>query len=186
MNSSFKISSSSTSSSSSSIHHHHHHHLFWKRQFIPCSAGLDVCPESEMKPLHISQNTAHSVCKLSSFMSSFTHPLQVFLPLLTHLFSATSTFLQADTQSSPLLCSRCLNYLNLPPSLTTSATLWIPKRLCKTSLRFLSFEDTPHIHLTISLFSSSYADSQPSYQDITQANLRKCRLSKELSTFQFK
>ena len=101
-----------------------------------------------MRPLHISMNTTHSACKPSSFISSFTHSCQVFLPLPAHLTPATTPFLQADTQSSPLLRSTCPNYLNLP-HLTTFATLWIPKRLYKSSLRFLSFRDTPHIHLTI-------------------------------------
>ena len=69
-----------------------------------------------MKPLHISLNTAHSGCKPSAFISSFTHSYQVFLPLPAHLTPATTTFLQADTQSSPLLCSTCPNHLNLPAS----------------------------------------------------------------------
>ena len=34
-----------------------------------------------MKPLHISLNTAHSGSKSGSSISSFTHSLQVFLPL---------------------------------------------------------------------------------------------------------
>ena len=46
------------------------------------------------------------------------------------------------------LRSRCPNHLNLP-RLTTSATLSTPRRLYKSTLRFLSFSDTPHIHLTI-------------------------------------
>ena len=103
-----------------------------------------------MRPLHIFLNTAHSGCKPSSSVSSFTHSLQVFLPLPTHFTPATTTFLQADTQSSPFLRSTCPipNHLNLP-CLTTFAMLWKPKRLYKTSLLFLSFRDTPHIHLTI-------------------------------------
>ena len=56
-----------------------------------------------MKSLHISLSTAHSECKPSTFMSSSTHSFQVFLFLLLHLTSATSTFLQADTQSSTIL-----------------------------------------------------------------------------------
>ena len=100
-----------------------------------------------MKPLHISLNTAHSECKPSSTISSFANSLQDFLPLPAHLTPAT-TFLQADTQSSPLLRSTCPNHLNLP-RLTTSATLCIPRRLYKSTLCFLSFSDTPHIHLTI-------------------------------------
>ena len=55
-------------------------------------------------------------------MSSFTHSFQVFLFLPLHLTLATSIFLQADTQSSTLLLSRCPNHFNLP-CLTTSATL---------------------------------------------------------------
>ena len=101
-----------------------------------------------MRSLHISLNTTHSGCKPSSSISSLTHSLQVFLPLPAHLTPATTTFLQADTQSSPLLRSTCPNHLNLP-RLTTSATLWTLKRLYKSTLRFLSFSDTPHIHLTI-------------------------------------
>ena len=36
---------------------------------------------------------------------------QIFLPLPAHLTPATTTFLQADTQSSPLLRSTCPNHL---------------------------------------------------------------------------
>ena len=91
----------------------------------------------------------------SSFTSPFKHS-QVFLPLPTQISPALSTFLQADTQSSPLLGSRCSNNLNLPClGLTTTATLWTPKRLYKTSLTFLS---TPHISTSppYVLFSPSY------------------------------
>ena len=101
-----------------------------------------------MKPLHISLNTAHSGCKPSAFISSFTHSYQVFLPLPAHLTPATTTFLQADTQLSSLVLSTCPNHLNLP-RLTTSSTLCTPKRLYKSTLRLLSVSNTPHIHLTI-------------------------------------
>ena len=40
------------------------------------------------------------------------------------------------------------NYLSLP-RLTTTSTLSTLERLSKSTLRFLSFNDTPHIHLTI-------------------------------------
>ena len=73
-------------------HHHHHRHLFFKCPFL--QLGPDVFPD--MKSLHISLNTTHSGCKLSSSISSLTHSLQVFLPLLAHLTPATITFLQAD------------------------------------------------------------------------------------------
>ena len=69
----------------------------------------------------------------------------------------------------PLARDRCpLAILRLAtgllPCLTTSATLWIPKDCKKSSLCFLSFNDTPHIHLTIirSALSLDYADFQPS------------------------
>ena len=81
---------------------------------------------AHMKSLHISLNTAHSGCNPSTSMSSFTHSLQVFLFLPLHLTPATSTFLQADTQSSTLVRFRCPNHLNLP-CLTTSATLYTQK-----------------------------------------------------------
>ena len=83
--------SSSSSSSSSFI---------LKCQSFHAQLGLDVPPE--MKSLHISLNTAHSECKPSAFISSFTHLYQVFFPLPAHLTPATTTFLQADTQSSSL------------------------------------------------------------------------------------
>ena len=57
-----------------------------------------------MQPLHILLNTAHSGCKPSSIiLSSFTHSLQVFLLLPVYLTPLPTTFLQADTQSSPFL-----------------------------------------------------------------------------------
>ena len=107
--------------------------------FFHAQPGSDVFPD--MRLLHISLNTTHSKCKPSSSISSFTHSLQVFLPLPAHLTPATTTFLQANTQSSPFLYSTCPNHLNLP-RLTTSATLSTPKWLYKSTLRFLSFSDT--------------------------------------------
>ena len=105
-----------------------------------------------MKPLHISLNTAHSGCKPSSSMSSFTHSLHVFLPLPLLFSPTTSTFLQADTQSSPLLRFTCPNHLNLP-CLHTSATLLTPKRQELTSLPILQRHTThpPHHHTLCSL-----------------------------------
>ena len=126
-----------------SSHHHHHHHLFFKCPFFHATLGF-----VHMRSLHTSLNTSHSGCKPSTSMSLSTHSFQVFLFLPLHLAPATSTFLQPDTQSSTLLRSTCPNHLNLP-RLTTSATLSTPKRLYKSTLHFLSFNDTLHIHLTI-------------------------------------
>ena len=52
---------------------------------------------------------------------------------------STTSPLQADTQSSTLLRSRCPNHLNLP-HLTTSATQLISRRMHKSSLCLLSFK----------------------------------------------
>ena len=107
-----------------------------------------------MRPLHTSLNTIHSECKPSSSISSFTHSLQVFLPLPTHLTPATTTFLQADTQSSPLLRSTCPNHLNLP-RFTTSATLWIPKDC--TNPHCASYPSaTPHTSMHCQIICRSF------------------------------
>ena len=79
-----------------------------------------------MKSLHISLNTAQSGCKPCHpsqilFKSSYCSPTSP---------PATSTFLLADTQSS-----------------TLHHTLYTQD--CINPLCFLSFSDTPHIHLTI-------------------------------------
>ena len=94
--------------------------------FFHAQLGSDVFPD--MRLLHISLNTTYSECKPSSSISFFTHSLQVFLPLPAHLTPATTTFLQADTQSSPLLRSTCPNHLNLL-RLITSAMLSTSKEM---------------------------------------------------------
>ena len=86
---------------------------FLKCQFLPRSARVRRFPDATL--LHISLNTAHSGCKPSSSILSFTHSLRLPAPIHTS-HPATTTFLQADTQSSPLLRSTCLNHLNLPVS----------------------------------------------------------------------
>ena len=101
-----------------------------------------------MRSLHTSLNTSQWGCKLSTSMSSSTHFFQDFLYLAMNIAPATSTFLQVDTQPSMLLRSRCPNHLNLP-RLITSATLWTHRKLYKSTLCFLCFSDTPHIHLII-------------------------------------
>ena len=128
-----------------------------------CGVGSDVFPD--MRSLHISLNTTHSGCKPSSSISSLTHSLQVFLPLPAHLTPATTTFLQADTQSSPLLRSTCPNHLNLP-RLTTSATLWTLKRLYKIHTA-LSILQTPHTSI-----SPSSVPSSPGFADLLSSSPR--------------
>ena len=92
---------------------------------------------------------------------------QVFLFLPLYFVSATSIFLQADTQSSTLLRSRCPNHLDLP-RLTTSATLCTPWRLYKSTLcirknLFLVFSTICDWHLinfpfANAIWSNSYVD----------------------------
>ena len=135
------IWSPSTSSSSSSSS------FIFKTSIFHAKLGLDVCPKSEVPP-HIPKNSPLGMQTKQFTMSSLTHCSHVFLLRPRPLVPSTTNPLQADTQSSTLLRSRCPNHLNLP-RLTTSATQLIPRRLYKSSLCFLSFKDTPHIHLTI-------------------------------------
>ena len=124
-------------------HHHHHHHLFWKGPFLPCSAripGLDVC--LDMKSLHISFNFAHSGCKSSSFMSSFTLSSSLPAPAFT-LLRTTAIFLY--TGRHPIILTlmfqmpKPFQSATRPTPHHLSHTRNIPNRLYKTSLRFLSF-----------------------------------------------
>ena len=78
--------------------------------------------------LHISLNIAHSLhsgCRPSNFKLSFTHSPQVFLPLPLPPAPPPSHFYRHS------IMPRCPKHLILP-CLTTSATLWIPKRLYKS------------------------------------------------------
>ena len=114
-----------------------------------------------MKSLHISLNIAHSGCKPSTFMSSSTHSPQVFLLLPLYLTPATSTFLQANTQSSTLL------QIPKPPQSATPHhihhTLYAYIRLFKSTLRYLSSATLrTSISPSSALSSPDYADFQPS------------------------
>ena len=113
----------------------HHHHLFRKRLFPPCSARIRLLPiwNPSTYPWKLPIQGANKA------LSSFT-PLQVFLFLPLHLTPATSTFLQPDTQSSTLLCSRYPNHLHLSCYMifwkSTSSVFWrnLLSR-CRTSRR---------------------------------------------------
>ena len=69
-------------------------------------------------------------------MSSYSVP---DLSSLQHQFSASR-----HGNHPHSLRSRCPNHVNLP-RLTTSATQLIPRGVHQSSLRFLSFKDTPHM-----------------------------------------
>ena len=103
----------------------------------------------------MSLNTVHSRCKAISFMSWFTHSLKVFLPLLPSS-PVASLFLQTDTQSSPLLRSRCSNHLSLS-GLSSFTTLWKP---IKHTTPHTSYDPVSNTHLqTISWACSIAPDS---------------------------
>ena len=89
-----------------------------------------------MRLLPICLNTTHSECK-----PSFPVPTRTSHPCHHHIPAGRHPIISTLTLHIP-------NHLNLT-RLTTSSTLCTPKRLYKSTPRFLSFSDTPHIHLTI-------------------------------------
>ena len=103
-----------------------------------------------MKPLHISLNSEHWPFRVQTKrLHIIFHTFIPSLPPSTR--TSHSCHQHISTGRHPIIphfCSTCPNHLNLP-RLTTSSTLCTPKRLYKSTLRFLSFSDTPHIHLTI-------------------------------------
>ena len=116
------------------------------RPFVSRSAQVRCLPD--MKSLHISPN--QSDCRPSNFMS-FTYSPDVFMSFCPYTPPATSASPHSYAQSPTFLCSRCPNHLNLP-CLTTSATLWTPKRLTAQNLTLLPIfqrQSTypPHHHM---------------------------------------
>ena len=94
------------------------------------------------------KNVTKFLINLGSHQRNFLHNLSMSSYPCPHISPQGA---QISTGRHPIisvLTFPCPNHLNLP-HLTTFALLWIPKRLYKTSLRILSFRDTPHIHLTI-------------------------------------
>ena len=122
----------------------------WNFHFSHAQLGLGVFPR--YKSLHISLNTAHSWYTLSLSVSSFTHyskssclfPHISHLPT-THFHRPTPSHLHDYVSHAKIFQSTTPHY--------TSATLWTPNRLFKTSILFLSFSNTSHILLTIIRFA---------------------------------
>ena len=112
------------------------------------SYGLEVFPD--MRPLHISLNLTHSWSKPSSSISSFTHSLFSSLP--AHSRTSHPCHHRIPTGRYPNICTRML-HMPKPPQSTTPhhfrQTLNPQKTVQVPILCFLSFRDTPHIHLTI-------------------------------------
>ena len=112
-----------------------------------------------MKPLHISLNTTHSDCKPCAIISFFTHSQQVFLSLLAIIIIIFIIIIllshpchhHISTGRHPII-STLTFHISKPPQSTMPHHLshaLNPKKLYKSTLHFLSFSDTPHIHLTI-------------------------------------
>src|SRR5580658_7364688 len=95
-------------------------------------------------------SNASSLLRCNLCISSSTHSIQVFLPLPLRLAPTTDISLHFDTPSSSLLRSTCPNHRSLLRT-TRSATPTMPNRSNNSCDLFLSFSDTPHIHLTIIL-----------------------------------
>ena len=141
------------------MYHQHHHHLFLKHPSVPCWARVRCMPNLLSLPtypwiLPIQAGTQAISCHLS-------HTPQAFLPWLTHLILATTIFLQADNHLSTPLCSKCPHHLNLP-CITTSATLWTPRRLQIHTATSVLQQHHTSISPSYTLLSPDYADFQPS------------------------
>ena len=83
-------------------------------------------------------------------MSLLTQLLHVFLGAPLSTTPITFILVHFFTQLFSSFRSTCPNHLNLPLCILFS-THSMPKRFKSSSLRFLSFKDTPHILLTIIL-----------------------------------
>src|SRR5260221_6924382 len=99
------------------------------------------------------------LCLLFSQLKLFSNPPlnthAMFYCLCLYPFHPLPPYLcKRATQSSLFLRSTCPNHLNLPRR-TTSNTHSIPNRPNNSSFVFLSFNVTPHIHLTIILSALS-------------------------------
>ena len=116
---------------------------------FPRSARVRRSSRNEAPP-HIPEHcpfrvqTKHLHIILHTFIPSLPPSTRTSRPCHHHI----SHFALPPPIIPPLLRSTCPNHLNLS-RLTTSSTLCTTKSLYKSTLCFLSFSDTPHIHLTI-------------------------------------
>jgi hypothetical protein len=95
----------------------------------------------------------HDLVHLPSSIHTFSYlPLYSPFTFSSHVpySSDHPLILHAETQSSQLLRSKCQNHLSLP-CLTIFGTEPIPSHTMSSSLDFLSFKLTLHIHFIIHL-----------------------------------
>ena len=109
--------------------HRRHHYSFWKCLFLPRKARVRRLLIWSPSTYPLIPPIPGAKKALPCHHPTHSHQVFLFLPL------------------NP----RCSNHRTLPrlSGLTTSDTLCIPNRLYKSTLCFLSFNDTQHIHLTI-------------------------------------
>ena len=108
-----------------------------------------------MKYLRVFLNIAHLGCNPNKFMSSFKHSPQVFLPLPTHLTLLPPHFYR-QTPNHPQLSA---------PNVQTTSICHASQHQphsehledYKSTLCLLSFNDTPHIHLTVHLLDLNFS-----------------------------
>ena len=122
----------------------------WNVNLFHAMIGLDVSPMNEI--LYTFLKVYFSFMRQPEQSQVIFHTISTSLPAPVHTFHPCHHHItiQADIQLSTPQCSKCPNHIILP-RLTTLATLWTP---IESTLRLLSSNDTPHIHLTIYLFAT--------------------------------
>ena len=108
---------------------------------------------SHMKFLHTSMNTDHSGCRPSTSMSFYSFPYISPLP--------PPHFYRPIPNQSTLQMSKP-SQSAMPRS--PHPPLCTPRRLYKSTLRFLSFSNTPHIHLSSIPNFADMLSSSPRFQ----------------------
>jgi len=113
---------------------------------FPGEPGLAGCPLILL--LHLFLDCASFWHRTKLSMSFLTQSHQVFFGRPLCLIPSTAHVIQCLTRSLSSFHSTCPNYLNLL-FLIIKLTGSIPKSSLSSSLFFLSFSLTPHIHLII-------------------------------------
>ena len=129
---------------------HHHMRLTSMTPNTHCTSG--ILASTGQNPVIFLQ--AQQSFTIPSFMPiafmSLSSQLRVFLGAPLPTTPVTFILVHFFTQSFSYFSSTCPNRLNLA-LLILFSTHSMPKRLKSSSLRFLSFKDTPHILHTIIL-----------------------------------
>src|SRR5260221_6060286 len=132
------------------LHLNHHHHRFYVR--FSTLAQVRRFPINSYPPSHPVLCIFFSQLKLPHILNYTLVPC--FSASASTFFTFYHHISACSTQSSLFLRSMCPNHLNLPCR-TTSNTHSTPNRPNNSSFVFLSFNVTPHIHLTIILSALS-------------------------------